>query len=37
LIERLFALSANQTTIRRELLGGFTTFLTMAYIIVVNA
>jgi len=37
LIERLFALFANQTTVRRELLGGFTTFLTMAYIIVVNA
>jgi len=37
LIERLFGLSANQTTVRRELLGGFTTFLTMAYIIVVNA
>ena len=37
MIERLFALSANQTTVRRELLGGFTTFLTMAYIIVVNA
>jgi AGZA family xanthine/uracil permease-like MFS transporter len=37
LIERLFALTANQTTIRRELLGGVTTFLTMAYIIVVNA
>ena len=37
LIERLFALTANQTTIRRELLGGLTTFLTMAYIVVVNA
>jgi AGZA family xanthine/uracil permease-like MFS transporter len=37
LIERLFHLTANQTTIRRELLGGLTTFLTMAYIIVVNA
>jgi len=37
LIERLFALTSNQTTIRRELLGGFTTFLTMAYIVVVNA
>lgn len=37
MIERLFGLSANQTTVRRELLGGFTTFLTMAYIIVVNA
>ena len=37
MIERLFALTSNQTTIRRELLGGFTTFLTMAYIVVVNA
>jgi len=37
LIDRLFALTSNQTTIRRELLGGVTTFLTMAYIIVVNA
>ena len=37
MIERLFHLTANQTTIRRELLGGLTTFLTMAYIIVVNA
>ena len=36
MIERLFALTSNQTTIRRELLGGFTTFLTMAYIVVVN-
>ena len=37
MIDRLFALTSNQTTIRRELLGGVTTFLTMAYIIVVNA
>ena len=37
MIERLFALTSNQSTIRRELLGGVTTFLTMAYIIVVNA
>jgi AGZA family xanthine/uracil permease-like MFS transporter len=37
LIERFFALAANHTTARRELLGGVTTFLTMAYIIVVNA
>jgi adenine/guanine/hypoxanthine permease len=37
LIERLFDLQGNQTSIRRELLGGTTTFLTMAYIIVVNA
>jgi len=36
LIERLFQLQENQTTVRRELLGGVTTFLTMAYIIVVN-
>lgn len=37
MIERLFGLTSNQTTVRRELLGGLTTFLTMAYIIVVNA
>jgi len=37
LIERFFGLNFKQTTIRRELLGGLTTFLTMAYIIVVNA
>jgi adenine/guanine/hypoxanthine permease len=36
LIEKLFQLKANQTTVRRELLGGVTTFLTMAYIVVVN-
>jgi len=36
LIERLFRLQENQTNVRRELLGGMTTFLTMAYIIVVN-
>ena len=36
LIERLFRLEENHTTIRRELLGGMTTFVTMAYIIVVN-
>jgi len=36
LIERYFRLAENQTTIRRELLGGLTTFLTMAYIVVVN-
>jgi adenine/guanine/hypoxanthine permease len=36
MIERYFRLSENQTTIRRELLGGLTTFLTMAYIVVVN-
>ena len=36
LIERYFRLTENQTTVRQELLGGLTTFLTMAYIIVVN-
>ena len=36
LTERIFHLAENQTTVRRELLGGLTTFLTMAYIIVVN-
>ncbi len=35
-IERYFKLAENQTTVRRELLGGLTTFLTMAYIVVVN-
>jgi adenine/guanine/hypoxanthine permease len=36
LIERFFRLRENQTTVRRELLGGLTTFITMAYIVVVN-
>jgi AGZA family xanthine/uracil permease-like MFS transporter len=36
LIERYFRLSENQTTVRREFLGGLTTFITMAYIVVVN-
>jgi len=36
LIERYFRLSENQSTVRQELLGGLTTFLTMAYIVVVN-
>src|SRR5271157_1305334 len=35
-MERLFRLQENQSSVRRELLGGATTFLTMAYIIVVN-
>ncbi len=35
-LERHFHLAANHTTVRRELLGGLTTFLTMAYIVVVN-
>jgi len=36
LAERLFKLRENGTTIRTEILGGATTFITMAYIIVVN-
>src|SRR5579862_2214272 len=36
LLERYFRLKENQTNIRREFLGGVTTFLTMAYIVVVN-
>lgn len=35
-LERVFKLSDNNTTIRTELAAGFTTFLTMAYIIFVN-
>ena len=35
-LECLFKLSENQTTVRQELIGGLTTFMTMAYIIVVN-
>jgi adenine/guanine/hypoxanthine permease len=36
LLERLFKLSENKTTIRTEIAAGVTTFLTMAYIIFVN-
>ncbi len=36
MLERYFRLHDNQTTVRREFLGGLTTFLTMAYIVVVN-
>jgi AGZA family xanthine/uracil permease-like MFS transporter len=36
LIDRYFKLSENQTTIKQEMLGGLTTFVTMAYIVVVN-
>jgi adenine/guanine/hypoxanthine permease len=35
-MERLFKFSENQTTVRTEVLAGVTTFLTMAYIIVVQ-
>jgi len=36
MLERLFRLSAHGTTACREVLGGVTTFATMAYVIVVN-
>ena len=36
MLERLFKISENETSVRRELLGGLTTFVTMAYIVVVN-
>ena len=36
MIERYFHLKENQTTVRAEFLGGLTTFITMAYIVVVN-
>ncbi|HOO92734.1 MAG TPA: NCS2 family permease, partial [Opitutales bacterium] len=36
MIEKLFKLRENGSTIRTEVLAGFTTFLTMAYILAVN-
>ena len=36
MVERIFHLKENQTTVRRELLAGLTTFTTMAYVIIVN-
>jgi len=36
MLERLFKLKENGTAVRTEVLAGFTTFLTMAYIILVN-
>jgi AGZA family xanthine/uracil permease-like MFS transporter len=36
LLQRVFHLDENQTTVRRELLAGLTTFMTMAYVVVVN-
>ncbi|WP_313518949.1 NCS2 family permease [Pseudomonas sp.] len=36
MLERLFQLKAHDTTVRTEILAGFTTFLTMAYILFVN-
>jgi AGZA family xanthine/uracil permease-like MFS transporter len=36
LIDRYFKLTENQSSVKQEMLGGLTTFVTMAYIIVVN-
>ena len=36
MLEKLFHLKENSTDIKKELLAGFTTFITMAYIIFVN-
>ncbi|BFM51390.1 NCS2 family permease [Marinomonas sp. THO17] len=36
MLERLFQLKAHNTNVRNEVVGGITTFLTMAYIIFVN-
>jgi adenine/guanine/hypoxanthine permease len=36
MLERFFQLKAHGTTVRTELLAGLTTFLTMAYIVVIN-
>jgi len=36
LFESIFKLKENNTTVRRELLAGLTTFTTMAYVVVVN-
>jgi AGZA family xanthine/uracil permease-like MFS transporter len=36
LIERVFHVAENNSTISRELLGGLTTFMAMAYVVVVN-
>jgi AGZA family xanthine/uracil permease-like MFS transporter len=36
LLERLFRLKQNNTTVRAEIFAGITTFMTMAYVVVVN-
>ncbi|MBQ2816779.1 MAG: NCS2 family permease [Clostridia bacterium] len=36
MLEKLFKLKANKTTVRTELVAGLTTFMTMAYIIALN-
>jgi len=36
MLNRIFALEQNNTTVRQEVFAGITTFLAMAYIVVVN-
>ncbi len=36
MLQRIFHLEENQTTVRRELLAGLTTFMAMSYVVVVN-
>jgi AGZA family xanthine/uracil permease-like MFS transporter len=36
LIHRYFKLAENQTSVKQEILGGLTTFVTTAYIVVIN-
>ena len=36
ILEKFFHLKSNGTSVKQELLAGFTTFITMAYIIFVN-
>src|SRR5207248_9809533 len=36
LLDRVFHLEENHTTVQRELFAGLTTFMTMAYVVVVN-
>ena len=36
MLEKIFELKSNNTSVKKELLAGFTTFVTMAYIIFVN-
>ena len=36
MLEKLFHLKQNKTTVKREVVAGITTFMTMAYILAVN-
>ena len=36
MLERVFKLSQNKTTVKTEVMAGITTFMTMAYILAVN-